>query len=220
GGSLMLGLFLGAGDAVAKEWALDVFRQPNAVKQATGIDCLVLPLVSAAQKETALLNGSAPPPIDEFVLDKPYSRFAESLRCVKALINTAQVGHNVKVIGVVSSVAKEGKTTIAANLASLIIATSGSRTLIMDGDLHLRLLTARLAPDAREGLIEALADPSRLATLVRKRPRSGLHILPCVLSARIPNAAELLGSTQMEQLLVAARKDYDYIIIEVPPIMS
>jgi polysaccharide biosynthesis transport protein len=105
-------------------------------------------------------------------------------------------------------------------LASLIIATSGARTLIIDGDLHLRLLTARLAPDARQGLIEALADPSQLAALVCRRPRSGLHILPCVLSARIPNAAELLGSTQMEQLLAAARKDYDYIVIEIPPIMS
>src|SRR5262249_53495377 len=189
GGSLMLGLFLGAGDAVAKEWALDVFRTPNAVKQVTGIDCLVLPLVSAAQKETALLNGSAPHPIEEYVLEKPYSRFAETLRCVKALISTAQLGHSVKVLWVVSSVAKEGKTTIAANLASLIIATSGARTLIIDGDLHLRLLTARLAPDARHGLIEALADPSRLGTLVSKRPRSGLDILPCVLSGRRPNSA-------------------------------
>jgi len=219
-GSLILGLFLGAGAAVAREWASDVFRTPNAVKQITGIDCLVLPLVSVARKDAASLNGSAPPPVEEYVLDKPYSRFAETLRCVKALISTAQLGNSVKVIGVVSSVAKEGKTTIAANLASLIIATSGARTLIIDGDLHLRLLTARLAPDARQGLIEALADPSRLGTLVSKRPRSGLDILPCVLSGRIPNAAELLGSAQMDQLLAAARKDYDYIIIEIPPIMS
>jgi len=219
-GSIVLGLFLGVGAAVAREWIADVFRTPNAVKQVTGIDCLVLPAVNTAPKQTALLNGRAPPPIEEYVLYKPYSRFAETLRCVKALINTAQLKHSVKVIGIVSSVAKEGKTTIAANLASLIIATSGARTLIIDGDLHLRLLTARLAPDARQGLIEALADPSQLTALVCRRPRSGLHILPCVLSTRIPNAAELLGSTQMEVLLAAARKDYDYIIIEIPPIMS
>ena len=220
-GSIVLGIFLGVGAAVAREWAADVFRTPNAVKQVTGIDCLVLPTVSTDQKRTVSLNASTPSrPIEEFVLDKPYSRFAETLRCVKALINSAQLRHNVKVIGVVSSVAKEGKTTIAANLASQIIATSGARTLIIDGDLHLRLLTARLAPHARRGLIEALADPALLATLVCKRPRSGLDILPCVLSTRIPNAAEVLGSTQMEQLLVAARKEYDYIIIEIPPIMS
>jgi succinoglycan biosynthesis transport protein ExoP len=136
------------------------------------------------------------------------------------LINTAQAERGIKVIGIVSAVAKEGKTTIAANLAALMIAASGARTLIIDGDLHMRLLTAKLAPDAREGLIESLGDPSRLSTLVTRRQRSGLDVLPCVLEARIPNAAELLGSPQMEQLLVAARKAYDYVIIEIAPIMS
>ena len=77
-----------------------------------------------------------------------------------------------------------------------------------------------MAPDAREGLIEALDDPSRLARLVYKRQRSGLDVLPCALSIRVPNAAELLGSPKMEQLLLAARKAYDYIIIEIAPIMS
>jgi succinoglycan biosynthesis transport protein ExoP len=117
-------------------------------------------------------------------------------------------------------VPKEGKTTIAANLAALMIASSGARTLIIDGDVHLRLPTAKLAPDAREGLIEALVDPSRLATLVSKRKRSGLDVLPCALSTRLSNAAELLGSPEMEQLLATARKTYDYIVIEIAPIMS
>src|SRR5262249_4101918 len=144
------------------------------------------------------------------------------LRSVKALINAHSDGSGGKVVGIVSSVAREGKTTIAANLGALMITAPGpsARGLIIDGDLHLRRLTARLAPDAQEGLIEALADPSRLAALVYKRQRSGLDILPCVLSARLPNAAELLGSQQMERLLLAARKAYDFIIIEVPPIMS
>ena len=61
---------------------------------------------------------------------------------------------------------------------------------------------------------------SRLPTLVCKMPHSGLDVLPCVLSARLPNAAELLGSPEMEQLLIAARKAYDYVVIEIAPIMS
>ena len=220
-GSLMLGLFLGAGAAIARELTSDVFRTPNVVKEITGIHCVMLPTVQANRKLTGPLRGRTKSKlIEEIVLDEPYSRFTESLRSVKALINSARAVHNAKVIGVVSSVPKEGKTIIAANLAALMIATSGDRTLIIDGDLHLRLLTASLAPDAQEGLIEALADPSRLASLVHKRPHSGLDVLPCVLASRVPNAAELLGSPQMEQLLAAARKVYDYIIIEIPPIMS
>jgi|SRR5215471_626468 len=218
-GSMMLGLFFGAGAAVAREWAADVFRTSKIVEQVTDIRCVILPMVKAKRKRTAWFRTKSKP-IEEFVLDAPYSRFTETLRDVKALISTAQRVHGVKVIGVVSSVPKEGKTTIAVNLASLMIASSGTRTLIIDSDLHLRLLTAALAPDAREGLIEALDDPSRLATLVFKQQRSGLDVLPCALSTRISNAAELLGSPEMEQLLVAARKAYDCIIIEIAPIMS
>ena len=220
-GSIMVGLFLGAGAAVAREWAADVFRTPQAVEEVTGIPCVILPTVQPNWERTALFQGGAKSMlVEEFVLDAPFSRFTEELRNVKALINTGQLGDDVKVIGVVSSVPKEGKTTIAANLAALMIASSGARTLIIDGDVYLRLLTARLVPDAREGLIEALVDPSRLATLVSKRRRSGLDVLPCALSTRLPNAAELLGSPEMEQLLAAARKTYDYIVIEIAPIMS
>jgi succinoglycan biosynthesis transport protein ExoP len=208
-GSIIAGAFLGAGAAIAREWAADVFRTAKLVEELTGIPCLVLPMVQPNRERM----------VEEFVLDAPYSRFTETLRNLKVLINTGQRGEGVKVIGVVSSVPREGKTTIAANLAAHMIASSGARTLIVDSDVHLRQLTARLAPDAREGLIEALVDPSRLSTLVSKR-RSGLDVLPCALSTRLPNAAELLGSPEMEQLLCAARKAYDYVVIEIAPIIS
>ena len=219
-GGIVFGLFLGAGVAVGREWAADVFRTPKVVEQITDIHCVVLPMLRVNGERTAPFQGRTKwTPVEEFVLDAPYSCFTETLRNVKASITTAQLVDGVKVIGIVSSVPKEGKTTVAANLAALMT-SSGARTLIIDSDVHLRLLTAKLAPDASEGLIEALQDPSLLATVVFKRPRSGLDVLPCVLAARLPNAADLLGSAEMEQLLAAARNAYDYIIIEIAPIMS
>jgi polysaccharide biosynthesis transport protein len=122
-------------------------------------------------------------------------------------------------IGIVSSLPEEGKTTVAANLAALIVASSGARTLLIDSDVHLRRLTAELAPHARQGLIEALVEPTRLDSFVLRRKRSGLDVLPCVLPSS-PNAAEILGSPKMELLITEARKTYDYIIIEIAPIMS
>ena len=91
---------------------------------------------------------------------------------------------------------------------------------MIDSDLHLRKLSATLAPDARLGFLDALEDPSRLHEFVVKRERSDLDILPCASSIRIPNAAELLGSLEMEQLLAVARKSYDYIVVEIAPVMS
>ena len=128
------------------------------------------------------------------------------LRNLKALIDATQGGPGAKVIGIVSSVPDEGKTIVAANLASLVIASSCARTLVIDSDLHLRKLTAALAPDANEGFIDALEDPSRLSRVCQSSgERSGLDVLPCASPVRIPNAAELLGSPEMEQLLATAR---------------
>ena len=214
-GGFVFGLLFGAGGAVARELAAGVFRTPEQVKHATGIYCVSLPSIEVNVKQVARTNSLA---LEEFVLDAPHSRFTESFRNIKALVATAQRTHGGLVIGVVSPVANNGKSTIVTNLASLM--ASSARTLVIDGDLHKRKLTARLEPDARKGLMEALDDPSRLAEFVIKRPRSGLDFLPCVLSKRIPNAAELLGSPQMERLLIAARDSYDYVIVECPPIMS
>jgi succinoglycan biosynthesis transport protein ExoP len=219
-GGLIFGLLMGAGAAMAREWAADVFRTPKKVEQITNKACVILPMVRPKRVAGSFWGSTKSQPIEEFILDAPYSRFTESLRNIKALIDTGPRVEGAKVIGIVSSLAKEGKTTIAANLAALMTASSGARTLIIDADLHRRLLTAALAPEADRGLIEALDDPSQLNSFIYKRERSGLHVLPCALSTRVPNAAELLGSAKMEQLLEVARRDYDYIIIEVAPIMS
>lgn len=209
GGSLFLCLLLGVGAAVGREWIADVLRTPKAAEHVTGKKTVVLPMVEAE-------SG----PIEEYVLEAPYSRFTEALRGVKALIDANRLVHGAKVIGVVSSVPKEGKTTVGANLASLMVAATGARTLLIDSDFHVRKLSAAMAPDAREGLLEALQNPSRLPWYVSKRQQSGVHVLPCVALSRIPNSAELLGAPEMGQLLAVARKSYDCIIIEIAPVMS
>jgi polysaccharide biosynthesis transport protein len=218
-GSLALGLFLSAGSLLAREWIAGVFRSPKLAERLTGLYCVVLPRVKAKHQRKSML-GTKRMPVEEYVIDAPYSRFTETLRDVKALIIKDQVARGAKVVGIVSSVSREGKTTIAANLAALMIASTGARTLVIDADLHMRSLTAKLAPDAGVGLMEALEDPSRLATVVSTGSRSGLHVLPCPTSGRVPNAAELLGSAKMEKLMQVARGSYDYIIVEIAPIMS
>jgi succinoglycan biosynthesis transport protein ExoP len=158
--------------------------------------------------------------LEEYVLDAPYSGFAETMRSIKILIDAANRANGDKVICVASSIGNEGKTTILANLAAHMARSSTTRVLVVDCDLHRRSLTGRLAPHARQGLAEALQDPSRLPELVVTRERSGVDVLPCAFSARTPNAAELLGSTQMQALLEAAREAYDFVFVEVAPVMA
>jgi polysaccharide biosynthesis transport protein len=231
-GGLVCGLLLGTGGALAREFAIGAFRTPEQVRQFTGIYCVSTPAVKFEDRqkkvarpdngrgEAVAVTEANPSPmlLEEYVLDAPHSRFAESFRYIKALAEAARRENGDKVIAIVSPVASNGKSTTATNLAALM-ATS-CRTLVIDADLHKRRLTERLEPEAREGLIEVLEDTSRLASLVIRRPRSGIDFLPCVRAKRIRDPAELLGSPQMNKLLISARETYDFIVIECAPIMS
>lgn len=211
GGGLMFGLLSGAALALGREWLASVFRTPTQVRQATGMYCSVLPTVEESRK-----GGG----IYDYVLDAPYTRFTETFRNVRAMLKADQRKTGNKVIGVISAASSEGKTTVVSNLASLLNASPGARVLVIDCDLHRRTVTAELVPGAKQGLLEVLAEPSRFKELIVKRERSGVDILPCALSERNPHAAELLGSPEMEKLLDIARISYDFIILEIPPIMS
>src|SRR5262249_46661536 len=135
-----------------------------------------------------------------------------------AMINIAQRESGAKVICIVSAVPGEGKTTVATNLAAHLARHSTTRVLVIDADFHRQSLTKRVAPEARAGLREALEEPTALARFVVRKERLNLDALPCPVPDRLPNAAELLGKVQMEQLIDVARQNYDLVIIEAPPI--
>jgi succinoglycan biosynthesis transport protein ExoP len=229
-GGLLLGLFVGAGTSLARELSADVFRSPDDVERGTGIECLgMTPALAVSRKgRRRLLRSDERRRVDrrtfaaavlcENVLDEPFSRFSEALRNVKVSIDSVRLTREVRVIGIVSAVPGEGKTTIAGNLASLV-ASNEYRTLLIDADLHRRATTAAFALDAKKGLIEALADPTQLAQLVHTRSATGLDVLACVTQKRPANAAELLGSPQMNDLLTIARGTYDYIFVDLAAIM-
>jgi polysaccharide biosynthesis transport protein len=212
-GGSFLGFLLGGCFLLQKDFPFGVFRTPQQVTDVTGIFCAVLPAVEDAKERASVQTG-------EYPLNAPYSRFAETLRTVWALINAAQLKSRAKVVCVISSIPGEGKTTVATNLAAHFARHSTTRVLLVDADLHHPSLTARIAPDAKVGLKEALAEPKALSKFVMRKERLNLGVLPCPISNRVRNAAELLGSMEMEQLLDTAREAYDLVIIEVPPMAS
>ena len=119
GGSVVLGLLLGAAAALARDLAGGAFRTPGQVKSVTDIYCGIMPAVQANRRPNPLFaRDTRPGMIEEYVLDAPYSRFAETIRSIKVLVDAAHRANGDKVICVVSSVANEGKTTILTNLAA------------------------------------------------------------------------------------------------------
>jgi len=212
-GGTIMGLLLGGCFVLLRDFPFGVFRTAQQVTDVTGLFCAVLPAIESAEEEAAVKTG-------EYAVIAPHSRFVETLRSIWALINIAQQKSAAKVICVVSSVPGEGKTTVATNLAAHFARHSTTRVLLVDADLHHSSLTNRVAPDAKVGLKEALAEPTALSKYVMRQERLNLDVLPCAASDRVPNAAELLGTAEMGQLVDAAREAYDLVIIEVPPMAA
>jgi succinoglycan biosynthesis transport protein ExoP len=139
------------------------------------------------------------------------------LRAIKVAADIASAIKENKIIGVTSSVPKEGKSTVASNLAELM-AHAGKRVILIDSDLRNRTLTRNLARGTTTGLLEVLAGQIELQHAVYTDSRSGLAFLPAVVDSRLAHTDEILGSKSFKQLLDGLKKDYDYIITDLPPL--
>jgi succinoglycan biosynthesis transport protein ExoP len=228
-GGVIGGLCFGFGAAFSRELLSDVLRTPGDVEDELGVKCLgvlpdIRPAAPVVQKARALLPGDVSSEKDKesslshYVVDHPFSRFAETLRNIKVSIDVARLTRDVKVIGIVSSLPKEGKTTVAANFGHLT-ALTGHRTLLIDGDLHTRSLTRELAPSATTGLVEVLKDPRSLGHHIKRSQETGLDFLPSFVISRMVNSADVMASKAMADMLMVMRENYDYIIIDLAPVM-
>jgi polysaccharide biosynthesis transport protein len=147
----------------------------------------------------------------------PLSRFTESVRAVKTSVDLVALTRSLKVIGMMSSLPNEGKSTVAANLASLF-AAGGQKTLLIDCDLRNPSLSKGLAPQATRGLLEVLQGTAKVEDVLWSDPETGLKLLPAVVKRWVTNSSDLLGSARMKDTLSALSKEFDCIIVDLPPL--
>ena len=123
------------------------------------------------------------------------------------------VGH---VIGITSSVQNEGKSSTACNTA-YALSEAGRRVLLIEGDLRKPTLGSKLGLARSPGLTNLLVSRSDYRDVVQQV--SAAPNLSVITSGDIPpNPSELLSSGRMEQLLQQLKQDYDYIVIDLPPV--
>lgn len=151
------------------------------------------------------------------VISSPFSRFAEGIRSVKLATELNDFGSLSKVTGITSALPNEGKSTVSEALAQ-VAAQSGSRTLLVDGDIRNPSLTTKLTPEARVGLIDLVLGKADLKDVVWVDPQTNLHFLPCVVASRFSNSSDVLGSTHMANLFQQLREHYDRIILDLSPL--
>ena len=101
----------------------------------------------------------------------PFSGFSHGIKSLKTAISLAGRMRQIHCIAITSALPNEGKTTIAANLATLF-ALSGMRTLLVDGDIRNASLSRAMAPAAKLGLLEAISGAAEMGSASSASTRS------------------------------------------------
>jgi succinoglycan biosynthesis transport protein ExoP len=222
--AMLLGLVAGIGLGALRERNDRGFRTGDQVRETLGLRYLgAVPTVSSAP--TPAVDDTGPTrrslarrrsTISGFVVDHPHSSFAETLRSVKMALDQRRTGKSGIVVGVISALPGEGKSTLSINLAELL-AMQGHPTLLVDGDLRRPGVSPLVAGQARDGIIEALTGTRPLVECCITNPDTNLQILPGIAKKSSLESAELLGSRRMEALLTEVRRTYEYTVIDLPP---
>ena len=206
GGSAFLALLL----VLVVEQLDRGFRSTDQIERLTGFGTLSLvPLLTRRQRRRREPHA--------YVLGQPASAFAESLRTLHTgwLLSGADAAP--KSMLVASSVPDEGKTTVSVALARLV-ARSGRRVLLIDGDLRRHRAARLLGLSSDVGLVQATADPSALENgLIQEDTHTGLHVLAS--GGTVPNPLDLIGSARMRELMAVLRDRYDLVVIDSPPVL-
>lgn len=166
-------------------------------------------------------DGGNPGRIDEHLVSLlvPESFEAEQYRALRHVVEQRRRGRALTVIAVTSAAAGEGKSTTAINLAGALSQDPAARVLLVDADLRLSSVSVQLGLRASApGLVEAVLDPGiALEDLVQRLTAFNLSVLP---GGRTPEAPyEILKSPRLGLLLEEARRRYDTVVIDTPPLV-
>ncbi|OQP83613.1 hypothetical protein BTR14_22145 [Rhizobium rhizosphaerae] len=151
-------------------------------------------------------------------IEAPLSLFAETLRSAKVTIDI-ELPKQSRVVGIVSTLSAEGRSTIAMNFARLL-ADQGHRVVLVDADLRRPRAGGVLAHRAKAGLVDVLIGRASLAQALAEDSGTPLKVIASGAAQRVPHSASLLESRQMQAFLSELRQSFDYIIIDLPALRT
>lgn len=146
----------------------------------------------------------------------PKSPRAESFRSLRTNLQFLDVSDQPRSYVITSSIQSEGKSTTAANLA-IALADAGHRVIIIDADLRRPKLASYFDLEGAVGLSDVLIRRATLEDTMQPWGRGALTVLPA--GAIPPNPSELLGSSVMQKLISGLEKQFDYVLIDAPPLL-
>src|SRR5918994_1461853 len=233
--ALGLGLMLGTGLALLLEIMNNRWRSAEEVEQASGVPNFgAIPEFDAAKAGTARANErwmikpqrgadanySSPESDREsfgteaVTVQDPAGVASEAYRKLRTNLFYAMVDAPPKVIVVASANHREGKSTTIANLG-IALAQAGKNTLILDCDLRKPTLHKTFGKHNVVGVVDILIGDQKMQD-VWQELMPGLKLISA--GSTPPNPAELLSSRRLAELLGQGRQDFDYVLIDTPPL--
>jgi tyrosine-protein kinase Etk/Wzc len=215
----LLGLILGTGFVLLRRNLFKGIVDADQIERAFRLPVYGLVPLSAEQ---AVLEKR--PPVSggarmRDVLAKwhPKDLTIESLRSLRTSLQFSVMDAPNPVIVLTGSVPRVGKSFLTANLG-VLLAQSGKRVLMIDGDMRRGALERYLGGPQERGFSELLSGQISLAEAIRNTEIDNLHFISC--GRRPPNPSELLMSPRLAQYLQHLSGAYDAVLIDTPPVLA
>jgi len=149
------------------------------------------------------------------VFHEKHAEITESFRYLRVAINFSAPPESLKNLVLTSCLPHEGKSFVNHNIAASL-ALDGNKTLLVDADLRRPVVHRSFKLDNATGLSNYLTSDVSFDAVVKESFVENLMIVPS--GPVSPNPAEILGSERMKLFLEEARKRFDRIIIDCPPL--
>jgi receptor protein-tyrosine kinase len=204
GAGLLAGLLLGGFLALARAQLDRSVKEPDAASAVAGAPVIGVVLRDASLQKKHVIDRTAG------------NRAAEDYRQLRANLQFLSVDEPPTVIMVSSALPSEGKSTTVANLG-LALADAGRRVVIVEADLRRPKVTEYLGLVEGIGLTNILTGRADVGDVLQEVGDSNLSVIGA--GPMPPNPGELLASGQMGTLIDKLRADYDYVLVDAPPLL-
>ena len=212
----LLGSVAGFGLGCLVELADKTFHNPDEIMKQLNVPLIGHVPVIGQSKRYLVENSLIEPIVCTY--HRPKSQVSEAFRAVRTALYFNTQGKQHSVIQVTSPTPGDGKSTLASNLA-VSIAQSGKSVLLVDADMRRPRQHATFGISSKVGFATVLSGEDEWRKVMFECEEiPGLTVMPC--GAKPQNPAELSSSPQVKQLIEEMRAEFDFVIIDTPPLLA